>query len=397
MKGNIYTREKCADCGGPLRYNPNISAFICDKHIDRRVKPANLFVKFGKNVVYKRFSDIDAAERFLTGIRYEVDKGTFDARDYQADNPLGFANQARKWLATKAGVSSSHYANLDRFINAAVDAWSNASVKTIGYPQVEDLLLSLAVSDKTRAEYLSCYRQFFKWLQKREKIPVPDLPEVDFVLGTRRIIDIATQQAIVDEVKRICPNPRVWIGIKWLTVYIAIRPGEMRSLKESQINVNGMFTLPPTSTKEKKLKIVPMLPEDIELYNSLPRGLPDMFFFRRHKGRGVKDPGGQIGKRAFYRWWSKACDNLGIEGVDLYGGTRHSSASAMTEFFSRDEIRDHATRHGSNKAFDRYCQGEVPVSVSIYDKILQNAKEKAGKVIKLGSKGVAEGLPVGRK
>jgi hypothetical protein len=60
----------------------------------------------------------------------------------------------------------------------------------------------------------------------------------------------------------------------------------------------------------------------------------------------------------------------------------------MTEFFGRDEIRDHATKHGTNKAFDRYCQGEVKPSLSIYDKLKENAKDKGGKVIRLSGAGV---------
>lgn len=376
MKGNIETSEKCKLCGGPLRYKPNSSFFVCSMHADLRVIPAGVRVRFGRDV-QKRFTSLAAAERFLNGLRFEVDKGSFDKRDYQKINPLSFANQAQKWLTTKKNVSHKQYTNLNHFIDVAIDAWGSANVKAIGYSQIEDLLLSLTVSDKTRAEYANCYRQFFRWLELREGIQSPRIPKIDFTLGSRQIIDISTQQSIIAEIERICPNPRIAICAQWLATYIAIRPGEMRSLREQQIDVNGMFVLPPTSTKEKKLKIIPMLPEDIALYQSLPRGLPNMYFFRRI------DTGEQIGKKSVYKWWKKACRNLGIAGVDLYGGTRHSSASAMTEFFSRDEIRDHATRHGSNKAFDRYCQGEFRPSMSIYAKLRENARGKNGKVIPL--------------
>jgi hypothetical protein len=53
----------------------------------------------------------------------------------------------------------------------------------------------------------------------------------------------------------------------------------------------------------------------------------------------------------------KACKNLGIEGVDLYGGTRHSSARALRQYCSPEEIR-RATMHSTNKAFERYFQME---------------------------------------
>lgn len=49
----------------------------------------------------------------------------------------------------------------------------------------------------------------------------------------------------------------------------------------------------------------------------------------------------------------KACSNLGVEGVDMYGGTRHSSAVALREFATPEQIR-RATMHSTNKAFERY-------------------------------------------
>ena len=55
----------------------------------------------------------------------------------------------------------------------------------------------------------------------------------------------------------------------------------------------------------------------------------------------------------FYKWWKKACNNLGVSDVDLYGGTRHSSTVALRENFSPEEIR-RATMYSTNKAFERY-------------------------------------------
>jgi len=33
----------------------------------------------------------------------------------------------------------------------------------------------------------------------------------------------------------------------------------------------------------------------------------------------------KLGNRYFEKWWKKACENLKIKGVFLYGGTRHSN------------------------------------------------------------------------
>jgi hypothetical protein len=58
--------------------------------------------------------------------------------------------------------------------------------------------------------------------------------------------------------------------------------------------------------------------------------------------------------RYLHKWWKKACSNLGIEDLDLYGGTRHSSVTALRENFSQEEIRRSGTLHSTNKALDRY-------------------------------------------
>jgi hypothetical protein len=43
---------------------------------------------------------------------------------------------------------------------------------------------------------------------------------------------------------------------------------------------------------------------------------------------------GRFGRDYLYKWWKEACRNLEVEGVDLYGGTRHSSARGLREFCS---------------------------------------------------------------
>jgi hypothetical protein len=78
-----------------------------------------------------------------------------------------------------------------------------------------------------------------------------------------------------------------------------------------------------------------------------------MPFFRHAGGiQGVAD-NEPFGLKYFYKWWVKACKNLGIEGVDLYGGTRHSSVRALRKYRSPEEIK-RAAMSETNKAFERY-------------------------------------------
>jgi integrase len=244
-------------------------------------------------------------------------------------------------------------------------AWGQRNVKTIQYGEFEDFLASLNhLSSKTRHNVRSALSQFFAWLSKRENIKPPEIPKVKFELGWREIIDLETQTAILDHLHKIAPL-KVYVGVRWLATYVAIRPNEMRCLRERDINVNGFFVIP--SPKEKKPKLVPMLPEDIKLYESFPSGFPHLFFFRHEKGNGGAKPGDQFSREMFRRWWNQACQDLGIKDVDCYGGTRHSTASAIGQYFTKEEMRDHGTMHATNKAFERYMQHETAPSLKIYE------------------------------
>jgi len=88
---------------------------------------------------------------------------------------------------------------------------------------------------------------------------------------------------------------------------------------------------------------------------NIPVGFPDLYFFRHSPGVSGVAGGTRFGMKLFYKWWKRACHNLGVECVDLYGGTRHSSTVALREHHTPEQIR-RATMHSTNKAFERYFQ-----------------------------------------
>jgi len=93
--------------------------------------------------------------------------------------------------------------------------------------------------------------------------------------------------------------------------------------------------------------------------------------FFRHKN------GEQFGQKYFYKWWKRACKNLGIEGVDLYGGTRHSTVRALRKYRTPEEIKL-ASMHSTNKAFERYFRFDGDDLRDIY-KDTQGGKKMAKK------------------
>lgn len=274
---------------------------------------------------------------------------------------------ASKYLDVKIEtVKPSSYRNLHNYLMKACDAWGNTNIKEIGYGQIEDFLLdhSKRLSSKTIANMKSGLHDFFQWLVKREVISnAPNFPTVKVKLACRKVIGKETQFAILDEIDRIAPY-KVWLGIKWLCTYISIRQGELVQIREQDIDVGNRYIYIHHS-KTGNTKPVPILDEDIDLFKQIKPGFPRSYFFRHEIGKGGVKKGQEYGEKLFYKWWKKACNNLEIEGVDLYGGTRHSSAIALRKHFSPEQIKQ-GTMHQTNKAFERYFRIEADDVRNIY-------------------------------
>ena len=73
MVGGIYSDEKCKLCGSTLADNHR-SALSCPAHPEEH---ATRFKVIFRSVT-RRFKNYDAAQRFITGLRYKVDEESFD-------------------------------------------------------------------------------------------------------------------------------------------------------------------------------------------------------------------------------------------------------------------------------------------------------------------------------
>jgi integrase len=346
------------------------NAVGCPRHPKERA--TYFVVRFGRQI-WKKFSTYDQAARFLTGLRFKTDEGSFDVRDYQASNPLSFRNLANSFLEVKREQVKRHsWDSINNYMQKAVLEWGDRNVKEIGYAELEDFLYKSLkdLSSKSRSNARSVLRSFFGWIARRRVLhqsQLPELPEVPFELSFRKTIEKNTQERIVDELRSISweVNPRIWIAVKWLATYIAIRPGELIKITEGEINrENGLLLIP--SPKEKKPKIIPLLESDVQLISSLPVSFPGLPFFRHlHTHSGAR-AGDGFGQRYLYKWWKKACGNLGIEGVDLYGGTRHSTVIALGEDFTPEQLKQ-ASFHSTNKAFERYYRVKPEQVLNVYE------------------------------
>ena len=344
MKGGIYATDRCPICGGIFKDTGK--GLFCPAH--PKIQSSKFAVKFGN--IFKRFRDYDAASRFLTGLRFKTDEKTFDERDYQRANPLGFINAPDKWLEYKTTLKS--YKDTANHIRKAQDYFGHFSVKEIRYGHLEDFLKQLTCKDKTKANTLSAIHSFYTWMKKRQMIAeMPEFPVVNYELGWRRTVDKETQNKVIEEIGRIAPL-KVYLGVKWLSKYISIRPAEMIKLKEGEIDLSNKYFYVP-HPKEKKFKSVPILDEDAAIIRQIGLSFPAMPFFRHEGGIKGTRSNQPYGLKYLYKWAKKAMDNLGIKGVDLYGLTMHSSTRALSQYRTPEEIKK-AIMRSTSKAAERY-------------------------------------------
>ena len=71
-------------------------------------------------------------------------------------------------------------------------------------------------------------------------------------------------------------------------------------------------------------------------------------------------------EKYLYKWWKKACANLGITCVDLHGGTKHSTLRFLRTIKSYEDCKL-ASGHRTNKALDRYIQDQSEQVKELYE------------------------------
>ena len=357
-------------------------------------------VRFGKEHT-KRFKTTVEAERHLTFLRVQTDRGEFDQREWARENPLSFLSLREKFVKAKAAqdIKPDQVYRIGRALKMAgsfysdhhKQIWDLLQIKQISDPEIDDFLtfdhrniqkrrmpdgstkmVDLGpISKKTLAGLRSVLHDFFKWVVRREKkrsrLEMPDIPEISYKMKMRTLVSMEDQQSILDELKRITweENPRIWLGVKLLSLYPKVRPGEMRNVREGHINLTDNWMVFP-QPKERDPKFIHLLPEHADMINKVkrmvPPTLPDVYFFRHlTTGRGRK-AGNQFGDQLFNEWWKRAAKNLGVESVPVYPGTKHSTTTALGKIMSPEQIKNNVTGHASN-AFYRYflpdCQDAI--------------------------------------
>lgn len=378
-----------------MKPDANLECVCCPNPKHKRTERATaLFIKFIKGYPKKRFSNPDPitayrmAHQELECLRASVSKGTYDPRDHASGNPLGVRNMSEKYLKYKASdgkQSDKTLGQTRRELMRLCDYLEkkfgrDISVRELSTPLLREFECFLngeatydprghkktagKYSPKSIANNIDSIRAMWNYMVDNEEF-APIRP-IKWPIGDKENMAMRKtfgsrdrQLEVVEEVRRIAgPNQRIWLAVRWLCIYTAFRPGELRHLKENNVDLeSGMLSIERhKNAKKKGPKNIRLLPTDINILKEWKSfGELPLFRFTERPWRGSKvNPGDPFGPDLIYSYWKRACKNLGIEDIDLYGGTRHSTQRHYRRMGLSREDCFAISQHSTSKAGERY-------------------------------------------
>lgn len=211
-----------------------------------------------------------------------------------------------------------------------------------------------SLSQKTRRNILDALRKFLNDMRVLDIIDkVPSIPKTGIPQVSFNWCDMETQEAILREI------PSVHWPIMWFIAKQGVRPAEARALHWEDLDLRkGLVCIRRTfslnelkvTTKGKHADWLPLHPEVKKMIMELPRGISGFIFTYRDR---------PYSESMMRKLWKAACGRLGISGLTLYQGTRHSVASdAVQRGLSLYDVMD-ALRHRDIRTTMKYSHLEM--------------------------------------
>lgn len=371
MTGTLHSDQKCRLCGSTFKHDMNRQGLFCPNHPEE-FATGDFQIRLGTNITRRRQTYYEAY-RILTGYRYEKDHGKFDERDYIKVSTLRLPEAIDEWLTDKKGseITHKHVQAHINHMSRAIEFWGDIDIKLITTREVRRFLsfphknkqTGEPLSAKTKNDIRSSLHDLLKWhCDNDETMKMPKFPKKLRKQRTQRnILTIEEQEMVLQELKRISYdiNPKIWLGVLLLTRLINTRPGELIKVREKDILLDSR-TICIRETKEdrgEEGKFGLLAEDDIvtELGKHVCPSSPELRFFRHNSGRGGVKVDSPFGDKYLKTWWDKACENLGIQGVDLYGGTRHTTIMALIiAGYSPEEVQRGGAETKSQEAMLHY-------------------------------------------
>ena len=356
--GGIYSDGKCPLCGKKYK-DDHKSALRCPdhpQHIAGRLK-----VKI--RGICARFDNYTDAKLFLDAKREEARDGKLKLKKDQKtlghlmDAFLDWKEKLVELGRIKPQTVNTYKNRLNRIVGKIGVA---RLAEDVAYNHIHDFLYDTKYTIKSKYDSYVVFKEMMILAHDMGTIrELPKFPTWQFDLEhdmqRRTTVTKEVQERILDQIwlNEGRKKPRLYLAIKFLATYINIRPNELRMVNEEDVNRELGYIIINHHKTSRTPKIVRLTHEDTESIRNLERAMPKTPFFRDNYHQ-------RFGKNTMYRAWKRAAIQLGYKDVDLYGGTRHSSAIALYKEHgvSPEEIKK-ATGHKTSVAFSRYFKLDI--------------------------------------
>jgi len=347
----IRTKEKCPRCGRKFVHVEGLG-MVCLKC---KTTPRRYYIDLywqGKKVrIYsdksgQTLSSYEQAKRLASKIEYEIEHKTFDPSKYVKSDfqSFLFENYIQRWLDFSESrlKPSSFKSRKVLAFKYLIPYFKSKDIRELRTADIQDFYSFLKkknLSLKTIYNILAELKALLNFAKKREDIEkVPVFPKVK--VEEKPIVWLTKEQQM--NLLKAIPEKHRPIFI-FLFTY-GCRPGEARALKWDCIDfINKLIYIKRTFShrklveipKEGKWKVFPLLPHIEKLFKHLYKNRTGVSEFVFVPGSGGK----WYGEKILPKLWKKACKDVGIDGVTLYEGVRHSFAmQRLSAGFSYEEV-----------------------------------------------------------
>lgn len=220
---------------------------------------------------------------------------------------------------------------------------------------------------KTRRNVLSAFHSFLVWVQdQRPAYAIPKFPWPETDEHQPMILSPEMQANVLAAI------PEEERGIFLFMAETLVRPSEARVLRVRDWMVESNQVRVARAAKDQKTgagsvirglktrnaKVVPIL--SFEMFDWLQSHVPPERRLADGDGPLFVNPDGRNGLW-FSHWalayaWEKACARVGIQGVRMYEGLKHSSATALKALGADDRVLAQLAGHRDPRSVEKYAK-----------------------------------------
>jgi len=336
--------SKCPTC--KIKWDTVQKTYICNKCGNL---PEKFFIqiyikRYGKVRIYSHigipFVNQKHAENVLIRMRSEVDDNSFDLRNYQAKDlkQLRFKVFAEKWIThyykreENDEIARSYFNRINSYVHDRFTPYFGSRdirhINTGDIIQFKDQLKCLnstkPLSLKSQKNILGVLQKIFRDAKIWGEIDtVPNFPSIKVPDAPWNWIDVEPQEKVYNAVQD--QHKPIYLFL----IHTGVRTQEAAAVQYQDLDlINEQVTIQRAfsdgklrCTKTGKIRVLPLNPALLSLLKSLPTPInKDQFLFLNHRNKTYNNS-------ELLRIWKNACTEVGVEGVHLQAGSRHSLAS----------------------------------------------------------------------